>query len=87
MVARKYKIVVTHSLGPYKTTTDVNNVKKTLKARVKKMVFSAPKKLQNGYKFNATITYIKSLDVPKDIVVASVKKMAPNAKVSVNIMK
>ena len=86
MANRKYKITVIHSMGPYKTTTDVANVKKAVKAKLPKMIFSSYKKQRNGYKFTGKITYTKYLDAPKNVVEAAVKKLAPGAKVSVSIV-
>lgn len=86
MAKRKYKITVVHSMGPYKTTTDVAAVKKAVRAKLPKMTFTAHKKQRDGYKFTGKITYIKHLDAPKNVVEAAVKKLAPGARVSVSIM-
>lgn len=87
MASRKYRITVVHNLGPFKTMQDVSAVKKAVKNKLPKITFSSPKKLSNGYKFTGTVRYTKSIDAPKNIVEAAVKKLAPKAKIMVSIVR
>jgi hypothetical protein len=81
-VGGKYKISIELPFGPFPDMKIVSTVKAKLKAK-SKIVFGATTKTSRGYTFRGRMTYVKSINAPKDMIASTIRQRTPGAKVSV----
>jgi hypothetical protein len=80
---KKYKIVIELPFGPFRTTEDAMLMKKRIKAKSPKIVFSANVKNRNGVVFKGRLSYVQAFSAPMTAVKQVLKSRVPGAKVSV----
>ncbi|HEY3363270.1 MAG TPA: hypothetical protein VGK06_15995 [Methanosarcina sp.] len=80
---QKYKIVIELAFGPYASTADVAAVKKQVKAKAPKIIFSAVTKTRHGHHFKGRISEVKSIAAPVSYVKQAFQERVPGAKVYV----
>lgn len=78
----KYRIVLEIPFGPVKSASDAVILKKRIKAKTPKIVFSAVAKSRTGYNFKGKLSYIKSVSAPASAIKQALMAQT-GAKVSV----
>lgn len=79
----KYKIVIELPFGPFRTTEEAAQMKKRIKAKSSKIVFSANTKSSKGIVFKGRLSYTKTFSAPMTAVKQVLQSRVPGAKVSV----
>jgi len=80
---QKYKIVIELAFGPYATASDVTAVKRQIKSKAPKIIFSAVSKTKHGHHFKGRISAVKSIAAPASYVKQAIQERTPGARVSV----
>jgi hypothetical protein len=79
----RYKIVIELPFGPFRTVEEAAQMKKRVKAKSPKIVFSASTKSSRGIAFKGKLSYLQAFSAPVAAVKQVLQSRAPGAKVSV----
>ncbi|RXA21840.1 hypothetical protein EQO05_00970 [Methanosarcina sp. MSH10X1] len=80
---QKYKIVIELPFGHFRTMEEASQMKKRVKAKSPKIVFSACTKSSRGVAFKGRLSYVQAFSAPVAAVKQVLQSRAPGAKVSV----